>query len=96
MKQTFKGALAAALCVGLRVAASAAPHPVGPELAPPQVGHLLRAWPLATNTNPLAPGGIGVMEWACEYRVGTAHITLAPTTQPGDPMPCKREVLFSR
>ena len=69
--------------------------PVGPELAPPQIGHLIKAWPLEMQTNALAPGGVGVIMWGCKYRVGKAQITLAPIVQPGDPMPCKRELKFT-
>lgn len=86
----------AAICLALQQAQAAQLRPVGPELAPTQIGYLLKAAPLELQTNPLAVGGTGVTMWACEYRVGHSDITLAPTTQPGDPMPCKREVRFSR
>jgi len=38
--------------------------------------------------------GVGVTLWGCDYQVGKAVITITITTQPSDPMPCKREVAF--
>ena len=68
--------------------------PVGPELAPREIGVLLKAYPLEVQTNPLAAEGEGVTLWGCEYQVGRAKITIAITTDPGDPMPCKRKAAF--
>ena len=68
--------------------------PVGPELAPREIGVLLKGYPMLTQSNPTAPQGVGVMLWGCEYQVGRAVITTTITTQPGDPMPCKRKVAF--
>jgi len=68
--------------------------PAGPELAPKQTGYLLSAGPQIMQTNSLAPGGVGPLAWWCEYKVGTAQITLVIATQPSDPMPCKRKVAF--
>ena len=70
------------------------PKPVGPELAPKQVGELLRAYPITVQQNPMAPGGVGTLLWGCDYQVGNARITLTIATQAGDPMPCKRRVAF--
>ncbi len=61
--------------------------PVGPELAPREIGVLLKAYPMIL-------GGVGVMLWGCDYQVGKAMITITITTEPGDPMPCKRKVAF--
>lgn len=47
--------------------------PVGPELAPREIGDLLKAYPILTQSNPLAPGGVGVMLWGCDYVVGKAR-----------------------
>ncbi len=68
--------------------------PVGPELAPPEIGVLVKAYPLELQTNVLAPGGVGVLLWGCDYMVGKAQITITITTNPGDAMPCKRKVAF--
>lgn len=68
--------------------------PIGPELAPREIGVLLKAYPTLFQTNPLAPGGVGAILWSCEYRVGRAMITITHATEPGGPMPCKREVAF--
>ena len=68
--------------------------PVGPELAGREIGYLLRAYPILTQNNPEASEGLGVMLWGCEYKVGGARITVTVTTQPSDPMPCKRKVAF--
>jgi hypothetical protein len=70
------------------------PKPVGPELAPPTIGYLLRAYPILTQNNPEAIGGVGVLLWGCDYLVGRAKITITYTTSAGDPMPCKRKVRF--
>ena len=70
--------------------------PIGPELAPPEVGVLVKAYPIAANTNPGSPYGVGVYLWGCDYRVGKALITVTITTQPSDPMPCKRKVKFGK
>jgi len=69
-------------------------NPEGPELAQKQIGLLLKAYPLSVNSNPNAIGGVYVMLWACDYQVGSALITITITTGPGDPMPCKRKVMF--
>ena len=68
--------------------------PTGPELAPKEIGNLLKAYPMLTQNNPLAPEGVGVMLWGCDYQVGKARITITITTRPSDPMPCKRKVAF--
>ena len=68
--------------------------PIGRELAAPATGVLIRAYPMTVQTNPYAPGGVGVELWGCEYRVGPSLITVAITTGPGDPMPCKRKTRF--
>jgi hypothetical protein len=49
---------------------------------------------MVMQQNPLAPGGVGVLLWGCDYRVGNARITVTLATNPGDPMPCKRTVAF--
>jgi hypothetical protein len=68
--------------------------PTGPELAPREIGTLIKAYPLLTQNNPLAIEGVGVMLWGCDYQVGKARITITITTKPSDPMPCKRKVAF--
>lgn len=68
--------------------------PTGPELAPREIGYLLKAYPLAAQTNPDSPAGVGVLLWGCDYMVGKARITITISTQPSDPMPCKRKVAF--
>jgi hypothetical protein len=68
--------------------------PTGPEMAPKEIGHLLKAYPMLMQQNPMAPGGVGVLMWGCDYLVGKATITITVTTKPGDPMPCKRAVAF--
>jgi hypothetical protein len=68
--------------------------PNGPELAPKEIGHLLKAYPLLTQNNPEAIGGVGVLLWGCDYLVGKATITITITTGVHDPMPCKRKVAF--
>jgi hypothetical protein len=69
-------------------------NPTGPELAPKEIGHLIKAYPMLTQQNPMAPGGVGVLMWGCDYMVGKATITITVTTSPGEPMPCKRTVAF--
>jgi len=68
--------------------------PVGPELAPKEIGHLLKAYPITVQQNPEAAGGVGVLLWGCDYQVGKARITITVTIYPGDPMPCKRTMAF--
>jgi hypothetical protein len=68
--------------------------PIGPELAPMEVGRLVKAYPMLTQNNAMAPGGIGVILWGCDYSVGRALITITVTTSTSDPMPCKRKVVF--
>lgn len=68
--------------------------PVGPDLATREIGVLMKGYPMLTQQNPLAPGGVGVLLWGCEYRVGKSMITITITTNPGDSMPCKRKVAF--
>jgi hypothetical protein len=68
--------------------------PVGPELAPTEIVHLLRAYPMVTQSNPDAVGGSGVTLWGCDYLVGKAEITITIATAPSDPMPFKRKVAF--
>jgi hypothetical protein len=68
--------------------------PTGPELAPKEIGHLIKAYPMLTQNNPQAPEGVGVLLWACDHLVGKARITITITTHPSDPMPCKRQVAF--
>ena len=63
--------------------------PGGPELAPREIGVLLRAYPIIIQ-------GVGVTLWGCDYRVGKAMITITITTEPRDPMPCKRKVAFGK
>jgi hypothetical protein len=69
-------------------------RPAGPELAPKEIGHLLKAYPLLIQKSPQAVEGVGVYLWGCDYQVGAAHITITISTQPRDPMPCKRKVTF--
>lgn len=66
----------------------------GPELAPKQIGILLKAHPVTIQTNPEAIGGVGPLLWGCDYQVGRAYITITIATHPSDPMPCKRKVAF--
>jgi len=68
--------------------------PTGPELAPKEIGRLIKAYPMLTQTNPESIGGVGVLMWGCDYLVGKAQITITITTGPRDPMPCKRQVAF--
>lgn len=68
--------------------------PVGPELAPQEIGHLLKAYPITVQQNPESPIGVGVLLWGCDYQVGRAKITITIATSPRDPMPCKRTVAF--
>lgn len=68
--------------------------PIGPELAPREIGILLKAYPITIQQNPLAVGGVGVYLWGCDYNVGRAMITITIATKPGDRMPCKRRVTF--
>ena len=86
-------AIVATFCVSCGASAEQL-RPIGPELAPAQIGFLLRAKPMEVQTNPLAPGGEGVTLWECRYRVGRAIISLAVSTSPTAPMPCKRESRF--
>ncbi|HVW53052.1 MAG TPA: hypothetical protein VHC91_22080 [Trinickia sp.] len=89
---TFLSLMALALACGNTLGKEIVP--VGPELAPREIGVLLKGYPILTQSNPNAPQGVGVMLWGCEYQVGRAVITTTITTQPGDPMPCKRKVAF--
>ena len=86
------------IALGVLVAAvplfAADKGPIGPELAPVEIGVLLKAHPMLSQTNSMAPGGIGITLWGCDYLVGKALITITITTNPGDPMPCKRKVAF--
>jgi hypothetical protein len=75
-------------------ALSADKNPIGPELAPKEIGHLIKAYPMLTQNNPQAPDGVGVLLWGCDYLVGKARITITITTRTSDPMPCKRQVAF--
>jgi hypothetical protein len=68
--------------------------PIGPELASLEIGILVKAYPIVTQNNPQSPLGVGVILWGCDYLVGKAKITITITTQPSDPMPCKRKVKF--
>ncbi len=68
--------------------------PTGPELAKQQLGYLLRAYPIAVQTNPQNLMGVGTTLWGCKYKVGRALITVTISTNPSDPMPCKRKVAF--
>jgi hypothetical protein len=68
--------------------------PVGPELAPKQIGYLLSAGPQVIQQSPAYFEGVGALAWHCDYRVGNAQITLIVATHPSDPMPCKRKVTF--
>ena len=65
--------------------------PIGPELAPKEIGVLLKAYPMATLRLPV-DGTTWVSLWGCDYKVGQAIITLTYSTKNGDPMPCKRKV----
>ena len=76
------------------VALGADKVPTGPELASKEIGHLLKAYPMLTQNNPMYAGGVGVTLWGCDYQVGKALITITITTNPSDPMPCKRKVAF--
>ena len=75
----------------------------GPHLGKPfhDLDTVLREILAATSTlanlwqqNPMAPGGVGVLMWGCDYLVGKAKITITVTTNPGEPIPCKRTVAF--
>jgi len=89
---TFLSLMAIALASGNTLGKEIVP--VGPELAPREIGVLLKGYPMLTQQNPLTPGGVGVLLWGCEYQVGRAMVTINITTDPGDPMPCKRKVAF--
>jgi hypothetical protein len=85
-------AITVAFAVGNVLAADKGP--VGPELAPREIGVLLKAYPISVQSNPLSPLGVGTTLWGCDYQVGKAVITITVATQPSDPMPCKRKVAF--
>jgi len=38
-------------------------NPTGPELAPKEIGHLLKAYAMVMQQSPLAAGGVGVLLW---------------------------------
>lgn len=67
--------------------------PIGPELAPKEIGVLLKAYPISTLREPVT-GETWVSLWGCDYKVGQAIITIAISTEQGDSMPCKRKVMF--
>ena len=94
MRRHFGSAIALVFVMPIGSSVAADKVPVGPELAAPQIGVLLKAYPMLTQNNPMAPEGIGVMLWGCDYLVGRAKITITITTRPSDPMPCKRKVRF--
>lgn len=60
------------------------------QAAPSEIGHLLRAYPIAMRTSPF--DGTSTT-WACEYQVGNAVITTTITTKDGTP-PCKLQKEF--
>ncbi|HEX4300957.1 MAG TPA: hypothetical protein VH327_08815, partial [Gammaproteobacteria bacterium] len=69
------------LAVGNTLAADKVP--VGPELAPPEIGLLLKTYPIVTQNNSDSPLGIGILFWGCDYLVGKAKITITLSTKPG-------------
>lgn len=94
MKTVVFLALAFVGLLSVRPAFAACKNPIGPELATKQIGNLLRAYPIGTQTNPLSSVPVGTTIWACKYKVGRALITVNMTTQPNAPMPCKFKVEF--
>jgi hypothetical protein len=80
------------LAFACATALAADKRPTGPELAQREIGHLLKAYPRLMQKNLQAVERVGVYLWGWHYQVGAVRITITISTQPRDPMPCKRKV----
>jgi hypothetical protein len=94
MSIKFAAVVLSLIIAAMPIIAAADKSPIGPELAPKEIGLLLKGYPMVLQQNPQAIGGVGVLMWGCDYQVGKAMITITVATHPGDPMPCKRKVSF--